>query len=236
MELFIAGTDTGAGKTFITAALCAGLLRAGFSVGVQKWVSTGSRRENPDLTFVRLFVKTLLGERAAESVIFSCPYCFSYPSSPHLASEIDGQSVKPEKILSEYKKVRARTDILLIEGTGGIMVPVTRDLLFADLLQSIKPLTILVARSGLGTINHCLLSLEALENRGIETAGVVLNSIDTAGKEDGTSERIVRDNRQIISQISGVEVFGPVPFIRDFSGRDLWKEIDPVIKKIRELV
>jgi len=236
VELFIAGTDTGAGKTFITAGLCAGLLREGFRVGVQKWVSTGSRGESPDLEFIRLFVKTLLGEGAAESLIFSCPYCFSYPSSPHLASELDGRSVDPEKILSEYDKIRAVTDILLIEGTGGIMVPVTRDLLFADLLQGIKPLTILVARSGLGTINHCLLSLEALRNRGIETAGVVLNAIDSKGKEDGTSKVIVRDNRRIISRMGKAEVFGPVPFTRDFSIPGLWTELDPVLKQIKGLV
>lgn len=236
MELFIAGTDTGAGKTFITAALSVGLIRAGFDVGVQKWVSTGSSGGSPDLEFVRFFVKTLLGDEAAESLPVFCPYCFSYPSSPHLASEIDRQSLKPGKILSEYNKIRTLTDILLIEGTGGIMVPVTRDLLFADLLKRIKPLTILVARSGLGTINHCLLSLEALRSRGIKTACVILNSINSAGEEDDTVNVIVRDNREIISQMGRVKVFGPVPFTRDFASRDLWKRLDPVIEKITGLV
>ena len=173
------------------------------------------------------------GKAAAEKVKISAPYCLSFPASPHLASEIDGVKIDIEKILYEYGIISSRTDVLLVEGTGGIMVPVTRDLLYIDLLEKLRPRIILVARSGLGTINHTLLSLEALRARGLEILCVILNPVNAAGERDDTSHVIVRDNKKIISTLGQVDVFGPLPFADDVTGREIQAHIRQVTEKIR---
>ncbi len=232
MEFFIAGTDTGAGKTFVTAALASSLLIRGIRTGVQKWVTTGNSSQSEDIEWIRSMVTATVGSQALKDMVFSSPYCLSLPASPHLASEIDSVDIDIQYILSEYHRASSLTDILLVEGTGGVMVPITRKLLYADLLQQINPMVILVARSGLGTINHTLLTIEALRKRGLNILCVVLNSIDATGKHDETSKIIVEDNIRIIADIGRVEVFGPLPFMSDPLSKRLLQYIEPVIDRI----
>ena len=235
MDIFIAGTDTDVGKTYITAGLCLGLAGSGLRIGVQKWLSTGDRLRSMDLDFIRNSVVEVLGREKAEAVLFSAPYCFSFPSSPHLAAELDGCQVDVERIVSVHERIRTWTDVLLVEGTGGLMVPVTREYLLVDLLKRINPQVILVARSGLGTINHTLLSVEALRSRGIGILCVVLNSVGASGRQDISSPRIVRDNKEIISSMTGIEVFGPVPFLGSSSLVRLQGVLAPVAERICKL-
>ncbi len=235
MSIFIAGTDTGVGKTFVTAAVCTALMRQGLEVGVQKWITTGSRNESGDMEFVRAFVRNVLGERAARELLCSAPYCFSFPASPHLASALDGMEIDTQEILREYRKMESQSEVLLVEGTGGVMVPVTRDVLYVDLIEKIRPVIILVARSGLGTINHTLLTIEALRARGFELLCVILNPVNFLGEEDDTSTIIVQDNKEIISELGDVEVFGPMPFTKDFLHQEIWANIQPVVRMIEKL-
>jgi len=134
------------------------------------------------------------------------PYCFSFPASPHLAAEMEDRTVDPEVIEANYKSLAAKYEWLIVEGVGGIMVPLRRNLLLADLLKRLQPTTLVVARSGLGTLNHTLLTLEALRNREIPVLGVVFS--DSKDRED---ERLVQDNMLIIEEIGMVRVFGRLP-------------------------
>lgn len=233
MNLFIAGTDTGVGKTFITAALCSDLINLGLKPGIQKWVTTGSSSGSGDIQFIKSFVAKVHGKETARQLPASSPYCLSFAASPHLASALDGVEIDADKILREYRKMGSICQILLVEGTGGIMVPVTRSLLSSDILQRAMPLVILVARSGLGTINHTLLTIEALKTRGLDILCVILNSVSPGEGKDDTSPVIVEDNIKIISELGRVDVFGPVPFTRDFEKGEVWKQIRHVSKMIK---
>ncbi len=130
------------------------------------------------------------------------PYRFDYPASPHLAAELAGRKIDPELLVAAYENLKGRYDVLLVEGVGGVLVPLRRELLLADLVARLKIPTLLVARSGLGTLNHTLLSLEALRSREIPVLGVLF----TDGPEE--AEDIAADNLKTVSEIGLVKVFG----------------------------
>ena len=111
--------------------------------------------------------------------------------------------MEPEIIIEKYINLAVNYQYLIVEGVGGIMVPLQRDLLLADLLARLQPKTLVVARSGLGTLNHTLLTLEALRSRDIPVLGVVFS--DAEEQED---ESLVQDNMRTIEEIGMVQVFG----------------------------
>ena len=199
--LFVTGTDTSVGKTYFCARLLEFLKMKGIQAGYQIWIATGTNSGLPEDLAVCLKAASIVPtpELAAQQV----PYSFKYPAAPHLAAEMENRRIDTEIILENYNILAARYEWLIIEGVGGIMVPVRRDLLLADLLGQVRPRTLIVARSGLGTINHTLLTLEALRRRKIPVLGVVFS--DPPERED---ERLVQDNLQIIEEIGLVRVFG----------------------------
>ena len=199
--LFITGTDTSVGKTFVSARLLEFLKTKGIQAGYQKWVATGVDGGMPE--DLALCLDTAGISPAPELVAQQVPYCFKFPASPHLAAEMENRTVEPELIVERYKALAAAYEWLIVEGVGGILVPLRRDLLLADLLAQLQPKTLVVARSGLGTLNHTLLTLEALRHRKIPVLGVVFS--DSAVKED---EKLVQDNMQTIEEIGLVRVFG----------------------------
>ena len=202
--LFVTGTDTSVGKTYVCARLLEFLKAKGIQAGYQKWVATGVKAGLPE--DLALCLKAASISPKPELVKQQAPYCFSFPASPHLAAEMEDRTVDPEVIEANYKSLAAKYEWLIVEGVGGIMVPLRRNLLLADLLKRLQPTTLVVARSGLGTLNHTLLTLEALRNREIPVLGVVFS--DSKDRED---ERLVQDNMQIIEEIGMVRVFGRLP-------------------------
>ncbi len=211
MKIFVAGTDTDIGKTYITAALAAILLKRGLHVGVIKWAGTGGAKTNPDIEYVlEQAAKARLGPGSRLSV--ACPFNFAFPASPHLSAALENRQIEPEAIMAETEKMDRQCDIVLIEGVGGLMVPLRVDLLLIDMIKRVSCPVILVSRAGLGTINHTLLSIEALKNRNVDLMAVVMNSVGVGGKADNTDKRIVKDNCETISKISGAMLYGPVPY------------------------
>lgn len=199
--LFVTGTDTSVGKTYVCARLLEFLKTKGIEAGYQKWIATGADTGLPEDLACCLAAAGTTPSR--ELLDLQAPYCFGFPASPHLAAEMENRLVEPEVILEKYKTLAARYKYLIVEGIGGIMVPLRRDLLLVDFLARVQPRTLLVARSGLGTLNHTLLTLEALRNRHIPVLGVVFS--DSEVEED---ERLVQDNMQTIEEIGLVRVFG----------------------------
>ncbi len=154
MTIIVTGTDTDIGKTVFAAGLTAAL-------GARYWkpVQAGLADGSDAASVVTLGVP-------ADRVLPEA-YRLTTPCSPHLAAEIDRVTIDPERL--------ALPDVdgaLVVEGAGGVMVPVTRDLIFADLFARWAKPVVLVARTGLGTINHSLLSIEALRNRGVPILGI----------------------------------------------------------------
>ena len=169
MEIVVTGTGTEIGKTVVSAVL---LARWAGRVDVTYWkpVATGSEEGSDSLE-----VASLVGPEVR--VLKEC-YRFGPPLSPHLAARMAGIEIEPERILSDYRRHRESVGdgLLVVEGIGGLLVPLTdRGYLLVDLLKALDLPCLVVSSSRLGTINHTLLTLEALRSRGLSLAGVVLN-------------------------------------------------------------
>ncbi|MBC8316362.1 MAG: dethiobiotin synthase [Desulfobulbaceae bacterium] len=200
-SLFITGTDTNVGKTFICALLLGFLRDYGIDVGYQKWVSTGGD-EPEDLLFCLRNTGQEFDRRELEMQV---PYRFLFPASPHLSSEQEGKGIDPEFIVQRFHEYSRGKELLLVEGVGGLMVPLRRDLLLADFMARFKMPTLIVARSGLGTLNHTFLTIEALRSRNIPILGVVFSDEKSGMAPD---DLLVADNMQTIAEMGKVSVFG----------------------------
>jgi dethiobiotin synthase len=175
--LFITGTDTGVGKTLVTGLLAAALDTRGVDVAVVKAVQTGctetaGRINAPDLEAVA----TLAGWPADDARLH-LGAGFTPACSPHLAARLAGTRIDESVLNAVVQRASAKHACVLVEGAGGLMVPLRDDLLFIDWIARHRAPVLLVARAGLGTLNHTLLSAEALRQRAIPLAGVVLNDL-----------------------------------------------------------
>ena len=164
-SFFITGTDTGVGKTVITAALAALLTRQGQAVCVYKPVQTGAQTPEDLKT-----IKTLTG---LTHLATHCSYCFDTPATPSVADR-EGM-IRVEQLQTDFERLQKKYDAVLVEGAGGIHVPITNDTRMVDLMQTFGLPVIIVVRPGLGTINHTLLSVEALQAHKIPVHGVVVS-------------------------------------------------------------
>ncbi len=172
-SFFITGTDTGVGKTFVSAALLDALLAKGISAIPMKPVQTGAKnRRAPDIDFVLKMANLKVSK---ELYSFLAPYIFKLPASPHLAAELEGKQIDIKKIMMCFNLLGKQYQTVLVEGAGGIMVPITRRYFMINLIKEMEMPVILVARAGLGTLNHTLLSYKALKKEKIAISCIVLN-------------------------------------------------------------
>jgi dethiobiotin synthetase len=202
-SLLITGTNTGVGKTVVCGCLARFLSHKGISVGIQKWVSTGNKHTAEDMEYCLRLLEKKGDERDDPSLM--SPYTFDFPSSPHLAAKLEGEKINKDKIRQSHHTLLQKYDILLVEGVGGVMVPLTRDYLLIDLVVELALPVVIVTHSGLGTINHTLLTIEALRHRNINTLGLIFNF---AGEDNKIIEE---DNIAIISHIGKIRSFGSLP-------------------------
>lgn len=190
MNLFVTGTDTGVGKTIVSALLA---LKLGFHYW--KPIQTGAGPDS-DSEFLR---RTIGVEKVYGEV-----YSLTHPSSPHLAAHLEGVEITLQAICGRAPPART-----VIEGAGGVLVPLNKDTLMIDLIAALRCPVILVARSVLGTINHTLLTLEALRARHVEPVAVVL-----VGEPDG-------ENRKAIETFGKVTVIAEIPILKNTSRNTL---------------
>lgn len=174
LDFFITGTDTNVGKTVVTAALLAGLRGTGVDAVAMKPVQTGALRgRSPDLDFC---AKASGWKISRDEYDDLCPYRFSMPASPHLAARKAGKKIEPGKIIAAFRRLQQRHESVLVEGSGGLLVPMGANFYQRDLIVMIGLPVIVVARPGLGTLNHTLLTVEALRAKEIRVVAVVLSS------------------------------------------------------------
>lgn len=187
-SIFIAGTDTNVGKTVVACALS-------IKLGLTYWkpVQSGAI-EGTDRSLAQTMGIPTLPEE----------YCLLQPLSPHLAARYDHQSIELEKIVNQYRMYQMQHD-LLMEGAGGLLVPLNEDQLLIDLIKAFGCSVILVARASLGTINHTLLSLEALASREIKAQGVII-----VGKSDLEVEKT-------ICKFGNTKILGRMPVLPEVS-------------------
>jgi len=221
--VFVAGTDTGVGKTFFCAHFLKYLLERGIVAGYQKWVSTGDAEHPADLDFC---LQTAGPGAEAGDIDLQVPFRFPFPASPHLAAELAGREVNAEVIVRAYKTMAEKYELLIVEGVGGLLVPLRRDLLIIDLLARVRPPVLLVARSGLGTLNHTLLSLEALHRRDIPVIGVVFSDPPDPG-----DEILINDNMKTVAESGATRVFGRLYRTADHRGPRAAREIFAAISR-----
>lgn len=189
---FVSGIDTDAGKSIVTGVIARTLLNKGIRVVTQKFIQTGCSGISEDILKHReiMGIPPLDVDKDGST----CPYVMSYPASPHLAAEIDQVTIDVNRIHQSTEKLASLYDVVLLEGAGGLYVPVTRNYLTIDYVEEYKHPLILVTSSKLGSINHTLMSLELCRLRGIQVSYVVYNDFPN------DSEIIKNDSITIIRQ------------------------------------
>ena len=198
--IFIAGTDTGVGKTVVAGALAAALKLEGHSVGVMKPIACGSLEDS-------YFLKECAGVN--DPIEQVTPVYLKHPLSPNVAAAMEKKKIIISRIVETHKVLKKKYETVIVEGCGGLLVPVTRDFFVVDLIQKLDSRCVLVSRSGLGAINHTLLSLEALRKRRIAPLGVVFNRLS-----GGPFTEAEKTNPQVIENISRVPSLGMFPFMK----------------------
>lgn len=207
--IFVTGTDTGVGKTFVTAGLLSMLRKSGIDAVPMKPVQTGCHgparsRTAPDADFA---LRTADLKPSRRDYRLHCPYMFMTPCSPHLAARLEKRCISPPTIVKAFETLAGRHDFVVVEGAGGLLVPIHERYTMADLASQLRLPALLVARAGLGTINHTLLSVAELRRRRIPIQAIVVNQ-HVGGKTGGIEE----DNVATIRRLSGVPCVLHVPF------------------------
>jgi dethiobiotin synthetase len=196
--LFVTGTDTGVGKTVVTAGIVAALRARGHDAGVAKPLQSGALADAPSGDAMLLRKWSGVEDPAHEI----SPYSFAPALAPTVAAELEGRSVTLEEAVDAVRAIAAKHDAVVVEGAGGLVVPLGPDWTVADLAAELGLPVLVVARAGLGTVNHSALTVHAARSFGLEPVGVVMN-----GPVDDSSER----NAAMIEQLAHVRVLGHTP-------------------------
>jgi dethiobiotin synthetase len=195
--LFVTATDTGVGKTIVASAIAASLAERGERVAVFKPAVTGLAETGTPLPDHELLIASA---RSRQSPTEVAPYRFDPPVSPHLAAELSNVRIEPAQILAAAGRAASRSDALIVEGVGGLMVPLSSGYLVRDLAVDLGLPLVIAARPSLGTINHSLLTLESARAAGIDVASLVL----TPWPETPTA--LERSNLETISSLGRIAV------------------------------
>ena len=212
--IFITGTDTGVGKTLVSAALALYLKKQGLTVGVMKPIEAGtapSKEAQSDATRLRSIIES------DEPLGAIRPYAFELPVAPLAAAQKEGQAINLETIKKIYRLLSARYDSMIVEGVGGVRVPIAPKSTVADLIKSLHLPVIVVGRSGLGGINHALLTIEALQRNRIPIVALVLNQTESARSAVARLQQ--RTTVEILRKQADVPVLGPLPYEPGMPGR-----------------
>lgn len=214
---FVTGTDTGVGKTTITAALATSLRKHGIDVGVMKPVASGI----PQKTGFKSSDVALLCEAAkvndTEEMIN--PVFLPVPTSPYDATKILNLEIDMKIIFEKFQHLLKAHQMLLVEGIGGIMTPITKNFFVADLIKKMGLETIIVTRSTLGTLNHTMMTLKMCKEYGIAIKGMIINYFDEKGS------LAERNAPSTLHEITELPILGIIPFVKDYQKLDVMTSI-----------
>ncbi|MFC1808604.1 dethiobiotin synthase [Candidatus Omnitrophota bacterium] len=210
--IFVVGTDTEVGKTVISAGLAFVLKKRNINVRVIKPIASGCEKVSGELQSEdAAFLAAAIGFSNDKEIT---PFRFALPLAPHVAATLEGTSINKDQLCKFCKDSIEHNDFTIIEGIGGLMVPLTEDYYVSDLVCDLALPVVVVSRVNLGAINHTLLTIEALRNRNVIIKGIILNTLDD--KEITVAEKT---NPAIIRELSGVTVLGVVPYIKGLNIR-----------------
>ena len=194
-NLFITGTNTGVGKTYITGCIGYTLTQIKRKVITQKWVQTGSHE--PEDILSHLSLMNMNKKSITPYLNAVCPYIFSLPASPHLAALQENTIIQKSRLSLCYHSLAKTFDHVIVEGAGGLLVPISAQETLADVVMDLDIPTILVVNNTLGCINHTLLTINEIKSRSIPLLGLIFNQIDP-----DENPNILEDNPKIINAIS----------------------------------
>lgn len=224
--VYIIGTNTNIGKTFISGLILKKLREEGINAGYYKAVLSGAKKDKDGL--IPLDCEEVMRiSGLKESYENMVSYILENPYSPHLASEVEKVSISMEKIKKDYKMLKDKYEFILCEGSGGIVCPISfleRKLMLEDIIKEFNLPIILVSNSGLGAINHTVLTISYLRNLGVMVKGIILN-------EFNKNNIIHRDNKKIIKELTGINNISTVPKIEDIKEYD-FNELNKVLYEI----
>ena len=206
--VLVTGTDTGIGKTFVTAAIAAALHARGIRVGVAKPVETGCREVAGEPYAED--AATLVAAAGIDAPIGRvCAYRLPDPLAPALAAARAGTRIDVTHVVDVVRALAADAELLLVEGAGGLLVPLTDDHTFADLARAVGATVLVVVGSRLGALNHAVLTFEALAARTLPVAGYVLNRVAPPG------DLAADTNAAALASMTTLRCVGELPFVAD---------------------
>ncbi|MCP2505785.1 MAG: dethiobiotin synthase [Nitrosopumilus sp.] len=213
-SLFITGTDTDVGKTYITAGLAITLRKMSIDVGVMKPFAAGVAQKkgykSEDVEILSKSAQTHDPENLVN------PQFFPIPASPYTAWKKLKIKPKIPLVLSSFKKLSDMHEMVLVEGVGGILTPILKDYYVTNLIKDMKIPTIIVTRSKVGTVNHTLMTVKMCEKYKIPIKGIIINNFD----DDGYP---INQLKKDLEDLTKVKVLGSIPFINDMSDESLYK-------------
>ena len=209
---FVTGTDTGVGKTVITVALLRLMKTSGLNACGMKPIETGCvRRHEELLPSDGEFIKT--AGQLEEPLATISPCRFEHPLAPLAASRIEGIPVDLQEIQGTYARLSSQYNAVIVEGVGGLLVPVTENYSVLDLARDFALPLIVVARTGLGTLNHTMLTVSCAVKEGLTVAGIIMNESCPPGHTIAE-----RTNEEILAKISPVPLYGVFPYLEKLNG------------------
>ena len=206
---FITGTDTGVGKTSITAGLAGSMHKLGIDVGIMKPIATGYPNKTGFKSSDVAKLVEAVSIKDPENLIN--PVFLSLPTSPFDATKLLGLSIDMPLIFEQFKKLLVLHKVLLVEGIGGIMTPITKNFFVADMIKQMGIDTIIVTRATIGTLNHTVMTCKMCKDYGIKIRGIVINNFD----EKGTAAE--KNAPSTLYELTNIPILGTVPFIKDLN-------------------
>ncbi|MDA8077312.1 MAG: dethiobiotin synthase [Nitrospiraceae bacterium] len=206
---FITGTDTGVGKTIMAGAVIKAVNYMGLKAGAMKPIESGCGREGDVLIpFDGMFLKQMA--HMDDPITLVTPCCLESPLAPISAAEADMTEISLYEIRRSFDKLSEKYEVMIVEGVGGLMVPIKRDYYVVGLARDLGLPLIVVARPGLGTINHIMLTLSCARKEGLTVAGIILNY--SAPPEQSPAEQT---NPKLLAQICPAPVIGIFPYLKN---------------------
>lgn len=215
--IFVTGTDTGVGKTIVSAVLARVLKNRGINVGVMKPVTSGCPDAEPLISEDAQLLAFGAGIDPLPEE--SAPYRFKAPLAPSVAAAMEGKKINFSVIAEAYEELASRHDFVIVEGAGGLMVPLAGGLLMADLANHLRLPLLVVARPNLGTVNHTLLTCFSARQLGLSVTGVIINGQE---KEPGPAEEYAP---HMIGSLSGAPILGVFPRIEETDEKRLIERV-----------
>ena len=205
--IFVTGTDTGVGKTLVVSALVVCLVQRGIDVGVMKPIETGVAR-SPKAQSDGVRLRRVAGSHDPMAEV--CPYVFRLPVAPLSASEEERTTVQVTRIIRVFHAMRQKHTLMVVEGVGGVYVPITQAYKVVDLMYKMKLPAVVIGQSGLGGINQALLTIHALRLRKIPVVALVLNQRRPVQTKTARTQE--QSTMCLLRRFAGVPVVGPLPY------------------------